>query len=97
MSVTVIRFMPDGGVRKLFDREDRELYPDSIPQRASRVEVIQEGPQRGRFSVEFLPLPGLTPCCLTRTFEDHAEGVSAEQEYLRRNWLGYNVETQTAV
>jgi hypothetical protein len=85
----LIRFLPGGGVRKLFAAVDRQTYPGLIPQRASRVEVIQEGPLRGRFSVEFLELPGLTPCCLVETFEDHAAGVRAEQTYLKEQWLGY--------
>jgi len=84
--MTVIRFLPDGGVRKLFETSDRLL--GAIPRRASRIEVVtHDGPHFGRFYVEFSPLGPDYQFCLTRTFEDYGEAVAAEQAWLEEHWV----------
>jgi hypothetical protein len=79
-------YLPGGGLRKIFETRDRGRY-GAVPRRASRVEVIQEGPQRGRFFVDFSLLGDEYQLCLLSTFDDHDEAVTAERSWLDRHWL----------
>lgn len=81
----LIAFLPGGQVRKLFDPADRDL--GALPRRASRVEVIDCGPQRGLFHVDMTPLGSDHMYCLLQTHTDYAEAVRAEQAWLQRYWI----------
>lgn len=64
----------------------------TIPQRASRVEVIQDGPNRGKFHVDLSLLADLTACeefrvCLVDAFDSHTEAVEAEVRFIEQNWV----------
>lgn len=64
----------------------------SRPKRASRVEVIEDGPNSGKFGVDFTLLADATGderyrVCLTRTFERYDAAVEAEVAWLRENYL----------
>jgi hypothetical protein len=83
---TTIRFVRGGGVRKLFEPWDRTAF-GAIPRRASRVEVVEEGPQKGKFFVEMSPLGPNFQFCLTETFDDYADAVRAEQGWLTQHWI----------
>lgn len=85
--MTTIRFLPGGGVRKLFETEDRAAL-GAVPKRASNVEVITTpGPNYGRFHVDFSVMGAGWELCLCKTFDDYAEAVRAEQEWLEWNWV----------
>lgn len=84
--MTTIRFLKGGGVRKLFATRDRAIH-NAVPRRASRVEVIDTGSQRGRFYVDFSPLGDCYQLCLRQTFEDYHEAVAAERRWLTRHWI----------
>ena len=63
-----------------------------IPQRASRVEVITEGPQRGLFHVDFSLLADATGddrlrVCLVKPFLSYNAAVAAEVAWLEQNWV----------
>jgi hypothetical protein len=93
--ITILRvYRPDGEVRAVWGRENAPLLRNAqaMPQRASRVEVVEEGRHRGRFYVDFSPLAVVTgrpeyQTCLIATFDSHEEAVAAEVDWLRRNWL----------
>lgn len=93
MTVTK-RYMPDGSTRAIWDDAvgDRERQAGVIPQRASRIEVVQEGPSRGRFCVDFSLLADATGreefrICLTQTFKSYAEANRAEVAWLKQNFI----------
>jgi hypothetical protein len=85
--VTVIRFLPGGEMRKLFEPGDRQAYGHAVPRRASRVEVIPVGPHRGKFFVDFSLLGPDYQLCLAQPFDTHDEAVRAEQAWLLENWI----------
>jgi hypothetical protein len=63
-----------------------------MPKRASRVEVIEDGPNRSNFHVDFTLLAEQTgdpklEVCLTKTFESYAAAVAAEVKWIEHNWL----------
>lgn len=87
-------FRPDGEVRTVFSDAAAPVLRrlGAFPQRASRVEVIADGPHRGLFHVDFSLLAGITgrsdhAVCLARPFATHAEAVAAEVAWLRQNWI----------
>lgn len=64
----------------------------AIPERASRIEVIREGPFRGLFSVDFSLLAEVTSdpryaVCLVRPYAQYGDANKAEVEWLRRHFL----------
>lgn len=90
----VKRYLPDGTTRSVWDdaTASREREHGVIPQRASRIEVITEGPQRGLFHVDFSLLADATGderfrICLRETFEDYAAANRREVEWLHQNWV----------
>jgi hypothetical protein len=87
-------FRPDGDVRAVWDDSTARGFRAAgvVPRRASRIEVIGEGPAYGLFHVDFSPLADLTGderyrVCLTRAFESYAEANRAEVEWLTGNWV----------
>lgn len=92
--MTVKRYMPDGTTRAIWNDAlgDRERAGGVIPQRASRIEVILEGPRRGQFHVDFSLLAQATRdtgycVCLVQTFTDYGAANRAEVEWLQQNWV----------
>lgn len=90
----VKRYLPDGDTRAVWADAvaSREREHGVIPQRASRIEVITEGPQRGMFHVDFSLLADVTGddrfrICLLETFEDYAKANAAEVAWLHKNWV----------
>lgn len=85
---TLVRFLPGGGVRKLFETRDRDAY-GAVPRRASRVEVVDDpnSPCYGKFHVDFSPLGPEYQFCLRQVFDDYQLAVQAEQEWLAQNWV----------
>lgn len=64
----------------------------TIPQRASRVEVIPSGPHRGKFHVDLTLLSELTGddrfcVCLLPAFDSYADAVAAEVSWIEQNWV----------
>jgi hypothetical protein len=84
--VTRTAYLPGGGLRKIFETADRHRY-GAVPRRASRVEVVEGGPQTGRFYVDLSLLGEQYQLCLRQTFDDHDEAVAAEREWLTRHWI----------
>lgn len=61
-----------------------------IPQRASRIEVVQDGPRRGRFYVDFSLLADALGddsyrVCLSQTYERYDVANAAEVVWLEQN------------
>lgn len=88
------RYLPGGETRQIWHDAlaDRARSRGVIPQRASRVEVIPDGQQRGRFSVDFSLLADATGddsyrVCLVQTFDRYSDAVAAEVAWLERNWV----------
>lgn len=94
MPITTKRYLPDGSTRAIWDdtQGERERAQGVIPQRASRIEAITEGPKRGQFHVDFSLLAVCTGndefrICLVETFKDYGAANRAEVEWLRKNWV----------
>lgn len=87
-----IAILDDGSIRKLFDPSDvSEL--GAYPKRASQVEGIETGAQRGRFYVDFSRLGPEYRYCLVETFASHEQAVAAERDWLRANWIEGSLES----
>jgi hypothetical protein len=86
---TLIRLLPDGSVRSIYsDTVDYRLFgPDETRQRASSVESVPAGPQRGNWFVDFSALGPGYELCLLQTYRKRAEALAAEVAWLRQNWL----------
>ena len=87
-------FRPNGEIRGIWNDQTGPGFRThgAIPQRASRVEVIQEGPSRGMFYVDFSPLADITGddryrCCLAEVFESYSRAVATEVEWLTKYWV----------
>lgn len=87
-------FRPDGTRRAVWSPAVAESFraAGEIPHRASNVEVVEEGPDRGRFYADFTKLAELendpSLCiCLASTFASHAEAVAAEVRWLEQHWV----------
>ncbi len=70
-----------------------------LPQRASRIEVVEEGPHRGKFHVDMTLLAELTAnpefaVCFSQTFDSHTEAVAAEVAFIEKNWMLGNYEKE---
>lgn len=95
MTVKVLKaFLPSGETRAIWSDQVAASFRKKgiIPQRASRVEVIQDGPSRGKFHVDFSLLADATGderyrVCLSQAFESYADAVAAEVEWLTGNWV----------
>ncbi len=93
-AVIVKRYLPGGETRQVWhdDVGDRDRDQGVLPQRASRIEVIPEGPQRGRFHVDFSLLAEATGddsyrVCLLQTFDRYSDANAAEVLWLEQNWV----------
>lgn len=89
---TELIFAPNGDVRGLWSDHIDLRRVGLMPARASRVEVILEGPHRGLFHVDFTPLAELTSnptlaVCLTSPFTSHDAAVQAEQRWLHHAFI----------
>jgi hypothetical protein len=87
-------YRPDGTKRAVWSDQAAPSFRKAgvIPERASRVEVIRDGPNRGKFSVDFSLLADLTKderfrVSLSRPFESYAAAVAAEVAWLEANWV----------
>lgn len=92
--ITLKRYLPTGQTRAIWSDTQgaRERKAGVIPQRASRIEVITEGPQRGKFHVDFSLLAEATGddrfrVCLPKTYESYAAANRAEITWLANNWV----------
>ncbi len=92
MAVTVKRYVR-GQTRAIYGDAHRDLLcADGIPTRASRIEVVQEGPHRGRFFVDMSLLADAVGrddfrVCLLPTYEQYAAANAAEVAWLLANWV----------
>lgn len=87
-------YRPDGVTRAVWNDS---LGPGlrkagASPRRASRVEVIEDGPHAGRFHVDLSLLADIAGradfrVCLARVFDGYAEAVAAEVAFIERNWV----------
>lgn len=87
-------YRPDGVTRAVWRDE---LGPGlraagATPRRASRVEVIEDGPHAGRFHVDLSLLADVAGradlrVCLARVFDGYAEAVAAEVAFIEHNWV----------
>ena len=84
-----IHALPGGGLRAIYPDEDRlDLRRlGGVPRRASHVEMIQEGPQRGQWYVDLSPLGEPHEACLLETFPNRRSALDAEHNYLLTHWL----------
>jgi hypothetical protein len=87
-------YRSDGSTRGIWQDATANDFRQAgiIPERASRVEVIREGPNRSKFGVDFTLLAELTGdpklmVCLTRAYESYSEAVSAEVAWIEQNWI----------
>lgn len=87
-------FLPDGTRRAVWSEAVAPSFraEGEIPHRASNVEVVEDGPNRGRFHADFTKLSELendpSLCiCLAATFASHAEAVAAEVRWLEQHWV----------
>ncbi len=90
----VRRFTSEGGVRGFWDDSDgsRDRALGHVPRRASRVEVIEEGPHAGRFHVDLAPLAEHVnrpewAICLLPPEDDYRAAVRREQDWVLRHWI----------
>ncbi len=95
MGVKLLKaYRPDGTVRAVWSDQAAPAFRAAgvMPRRASRVEVIEDGPNRGRFHVDLTLLSELTgdpkfAVCLTRAFDSYQEAVAAEVRFIETNWV----------
>lgn len=80
----LVRVLPTGEVRKLFETRDRDL--GFIPRRASHINVVEDGPMVGRFFVDLSLISG-EPVCLADTFLDEEGAKAAERSWIERHWI----------
>lgn len=85
---------PDGSRRAIWTDAVAQSFREAgcIPRRASRVEVIEDGPRRGQFHVDFsllaehLRRPEFQ-VCLVKTFDSYSAAVQAEVAWLQIHFL----------
>lgn len=87
-------YRPDGETRGVWTSRSGPSFRKAgvIPVRASRVEVIPDGINRGRFHVDFSLLADATGdrrhrVCLHTPFDSYEAAVTAEVLYVERNWV----------
>ena len=87
-------YRPDGSIRAIWTDKVAPAFREAgaIPHRASNVEVIEVGPNRGKFHVDFSKLADLTGnetyrVCLCQAFDTHGAAVAAEVRWLELNWV----------
>jgi hypothetical protein len=88
------RYLATGEARSLWhdDLAAREQRAGALPVRASRIEVVPEGPGRGRFAVDFSLLAAHTGCdryrcCLRQTFPRYDQANAAEVAWLLEHYV----------
>lgn len=104
MSARLLKaYRPDGSTRAVWqDTIGPGLRRAGVmPRRASRVEVIPDGPSRGRFHVDLTLLSEIAgnpklAVCLTQTFDSYSEAVAAEVRFIEHNWVLEGVRGQDA-
>ena len=91
---TCIAILPCGEARAVYDDRFpfRKAFPQTIPRRASQIEVIEEGSRRGEFCVSFALLAAQTgnpahTVCLAETFESYDAARRAEVAWLMENYV----------
>jgi hypothetical protein len=84
----------DGNLRIVWEDTVGDLLRGmgGVPQRASRIEVVPDGPQRGRFHVDFSLLARVLQddrwcMCLPRTWTSYAEANAAEIAFLHKHLI----------
>lgn len=89
-----ISISPTGEVRAVYDDRFpfRKAFPQTIPRRASQIEVVEAGSRRGEFCVSFALLAIQTgeashAVCLVSTFESYDDARRAEVAWLEDNFL----------
>lgn len=94
MATLLKAYRPDGVTRAVWrDHLGPGLrQAGAVPRRASRVEVIEDGPHAGRFHVDLSLLADIAGTdrlrvCLTTTFDGYAAAVAAEVAFIERNWV----------
>lgn len=95
MAVQLLRvYGGDGQTRAIWSDRSASLFRATAtrPKRASRVEVIEDGPNSGRFGVDFTLLAEATGderyrVCLTKAYDRYDEAVAAEVAWIRNNYL----------
>lgn len=84
-----LRVLPGGTLKAIWPADEtfdlRGL--GGIARRASHVEMIDSGPHRGRWHVDFSPLGLGYEYCLVQTFDRRADALAAEHQHLLENWL----------
>jgi hypothetical protein len=87
-------YKPDGTATAIWNDATSQILrkAGSVPKRASRVEAIDSGPHRGKFYVDMTLLATLAEdtsleVCLVQTFENYADAITAELQFIRANWL----------
>lgn len=91
-SKTFKRYLPSGETRAIYADSRRHLLREGEVDRASLINPVKEGPNKGRFYVDFSFLADATGedrfrMCLTQTFETYDEANRVEVEWLEKNWV----------
>jgi hypothetical protein len=86
------RYCRGGEVRLIWNDQPGLRREGFLPRRASRIEVIPDGPRAGLFHVDMSLLAAETgnpehQVCLTKTFESYQDANRAEVAWLRAYWL----------
>ena len=86
------RYLPDGEVRTIY--RDGGLIPPTevVPERGSHVLPVKNGPNTGKFHVDFSPLSDVTGredhrICLAALFDTYQGAVNAEVVWLNNNFV----------
>lgn len=87
-------YRPDGSIRAVWSDQVAPAFREAgvIPRRASNVEVIEVGPNRGKFHVDLSRLAAITgnpehAVCFAETFDSYTAAVAAEVKWLETNWV----------
>jgi hypothetical protein len=59
----------------------------AVPRRASRVEPIQDGPDRGKWMVDMSPLGPEFQYCLWPPYDTRRAALAAETTHLEEVWI----------
>jgi hypothetical protein len=87
-----ISFLPNGEMRAIVDDTIDVRTLGALPRRASRVEVVECGPHRGKYHVDMSLLADISGndthrVCLLPTYVRYRDAIAAEIAWLRANWL----------
>jgi len=86
MTTTIVRILPDGAVKKMFETRDREAY-DAVPRRATSILIVPEGPNAGQFMIDCSPLGPGYEFCLLKFFDDYDQAVEYEKAWVTKHWV----------